>query len=310
VAVTIEQQIAWERKQSRPASIAAVFSAVATLAGAIIVGLTYQNVPRTGVLDVLSLAERPGPIGPMPSLRTPVFQFYSDHASGIIGASVLRALGFIAIGWAVTYLAQAVRFRRPEFPRVAQPLALVGGVICAVGEIMASIGTTTAVNHFLDGNRSVDAAADLGSGALLGAGQLLGRLVGPLVLAVAIAIISLNAMRLGLLTRFVGVLGMITGVLIIFPIGTPIPIVQIVWLMLLAVIFRGAWPEQWGGTPPAWRTGRPEPWPSVAEQREQRLAEQGGGADVEVETVVDANGTARANGPRSGAPKRKRKRRT
>ena len=79
--------------------------------------------------------------------------------------------------------------------------------------------------------------------------------------------VSLNAMRVGLLTRFMGVLGIITGVLQILPFGGPLPVVQCFWMLMLSILFLGRWPS---GNPPAWQTGRAEPWPSSAELRERR----------------------------------------
>ncbi len=60
-------------------------------------------------------------------------------------------------------------------------------------------------------------------------------------------------MRVGLLTRFMGVLGIITGVLQILPFGGPLPVVQCFWMLMLSILFLGRWPS---GNPPAWRTGR------------------------------------------------------
>jgi hypothetical protein len=51
--------------------------------------------------------------------------------------------------------------------------------------------------------------------------------------------------------------------------------VQAFWLLSLGVLFLGIWPGP--GVPPAWRTGKAEPWPSQAELAEQRRAARGGG---------------------------------
>jgi hypothetical protein len=113
-------------------------------------------------------------------------------------------------------------------------------------------------------------------------------------------------MRVGLLTRFMGVLGIITGGLQILPFGGPLPVVQAFWLVILSILFLGRWPT---GTPPAWRTGRAEPWPSSSEQRQkrQRAAEEARGEVVaEPEPEPVAAGAGRSSGP---ARKRKRKRR-
>ena len=126
-------------------------------------------------------------------------------------------------------------------------------------------------------------------------------------LALAIVFVSLNAMRVGLLTRFMGVLGIITGVLQVLPFGGPLPVVQCFWLLMLAVLFSGRWP---GGAPPAWRTGNAEPWPSSAEIREQRAkaAAERRGEPVEPDEPEPEPVTAGPS-PSASARKRKRKRR-
>ena len=40
-----------------------------------------------------------------------------------------------------------------------------------------------------------------------------------------------------------GVLGIITGILLIFPLGSPLPIVQCFWLLALALLYAGRWPN-------------------------------------------------------------------
>ena len=101
----------------------------------------------------------------------------------------------------------------------------------------------------------------------------LGNYLGVLLIAMATVLMSLNAMRVGLLTRFMGYFGIFAGVLVIFPL-VPIPIVEGFWLVALAYLFTGRWPS---GVPPAWRSGQAEPWPSSQELREQRATRGGGG---------------------------------
>ena len=63
--------------------------------------------------------------------------------------------------------------------------------------------------------------------------------------------------------------------------------------------------------PPAWRTGRAEPWPSSAELREQRARARGGerrGEPVE-EPEPEPAAVGGAPSPSASARKRKRKRR-
>ena len=78
----------------------------------------------------------------------------------------------------------------------------------------------------------------------------------------------MNAMRVGLLTRFMGILGVIVGALAVFQLDAP-QVVRGIWLVFLGLLVAGRYP---GGTPPAWETGRAEPWPSQQELRERRDA--------------------------------------
>jgi hypothetical protein len=128
---------------------------------------------------------------------------------------------------------------------------------------------------------------------------------------VSIVLISLNAMRVGLLTRFLGYLGIIAGVLTIIPL-VPIPIVEAYWLFALAYLLSGRWPS---GVPPAWSSGRAERWPSSAELRAARgQAPARGGlfrpppARAPEPTPEPVGAPAPAS-TRSTTPKRKRKRR-
>jgi hypothetical protein len=86
--------------------------------------------------------------------------------------------------------------------------------------------------------------------------------------------IALNAMRAGLLSRFMGILGIFVGILLVIPLG--IPILQLFWFGALGLLLLNRWP---GGRGPAWQTGEAMPWPGAAEQREEierRRAEREG----------------------------------
>jgi hypothetical protein len=86
-------------------------------------------------------------------------------------------------------------------------------------------------------------------------------------------------MRVGLLTRFMGVLGAIGGVLFILPL-TPLPLVQVFWFIAAGALYLGK-SGSGQGMPQAWTTGESVPWPSQQEIREAKLAaraeRQGGG---------------------------------
>jgi hypothetical protein len=282
---------------------------VFTFVGTVWRGLTLSDLPRNGLVESLDRAAQPGPIGELESLKVDTYEVFDEQAAGVLGSSVLVAIGYFAIGWALTYLAVATRARRPSFPKLLVYLPLIAATLQALATVLSAFGTNQAISDFLSGSRTVDAADDVTASGLAVFASLLG-LPGALGVALALVLIGLNAMRVGLLTRFMGVLAIITGALQILPFGGPLPVVQCFWLLLLALLFSGRWP---GGVPPAWRTGNAEPWPTAAEVREQRqrAAAQRRGETYEPPAEEEPEPAAAPAGPSpsSSARKRKRKRR-
>lgn len=309
-AVETEQQLAWERVQRPRAGGAAILAALLTLVASFANGLLLSDRPVVGVLEALERGAQPGPLAEQRSLRVPFYEYVDERAVGLVATSVAQALAYALIAGTLVFLAAATRARRPEFPRLALYLPLVGGILLAVAGVLSTIATTLAVKDFLSGPRSVEAAEDVGRSSFVVTAQLIG-LPGTLGLAIAFVLIALNAMRAGLLTRFMGILGVIVGVLIVIPIGSGLPVVQVFWLLAVGLLLLGRWPRE--GLP-AWRTGRAEPWPSQQEIREARIraqAERRGEAlpDEPAEPAAvavggDDDGEGATNGRR-----RKRKRR-
>lgn len=105
-------------------------------------------------------------------------------------------------------------------------------------------------------DRAEDARDDA-SGASLS--RLLGT-VGGLAFAIGLFYTSLWAMRVGLLTRFWGTLGMAAAV-----VSTFIPaffVILLIWFGALGLLLLGIW---YRGRPPAWATGTAVPWPRPGE---------------------------------------------
>jgi hypothetical protein len=102
-----------------------------------------------------------------------------------------------------------------------------------------------------------------------GVGQLFEQL-GVFGIALAFVLVSMHAMRVGLLTRFMGILGIIVGALMILPLDEP-QLIRTFWLVSLGLLIAGRGRKR----PPAWATGRAQPWPSQQQIREQRLAAAG-----------------------------------
>ncbi len=80
--------------------------------------------------------------------------------------------------------------------------------------------------------------------------------VGVLALVFGMIYTNLWSMRLGLLTRFWGALGMAFGLFLIIPLFPPIPGL-VLWFAVLGLMFLGLWPRS---LPPAWAAGEAVPW--------------------------------------------------
>jgi hypothetical protein len=178
-------------------------------------------------------------------------------------------------------------------------ILVAGAVATVIGVIVGQIALDISVSDFAGARDHTTAAAHdaLQPGAAVAAGFI--AFLGHVALGFGMVLISLNAMRAGLLTRFMGVLGIIAGVFLAFPFF-PVPVVQAFWLIALGVLILGRWPA---GNPPAWETGRAEPWPS-----RQELMEARGTAAPQpaTEPAVDAPAPGTTQHPRSKKKKRRK----
>jgi hypothetical protein len=166
---------------------------------------------------------------------------------------------------------------------------------------------------FANGSDHTNSAAfDVQNAPLVIAGGLIAGL-GALALAVGFLIICLHAMRVGLLTRLMGIVGMFSGATLVVRFLDPPGVIRSFWLVALGLLILGRLPR---GRPPAWSVAEAVPWPTQQEIREQREAarreaegererparRRGGG-------VADDNGapaerTARVPAPRAPQPRR------
>jgi hypothetical protein len=300
VADDREQQLAWEERQRPRAGWSAIVAAVFLLGGFIWWVTLLRDAPQAGYLESLARLGD-GPIGELPSIQVEAMQYTVDNAIGFILSGLLRGLAPVALAYAVTFVAVAIRARRPEFPRLAVYMTIVGAVLYLLGTAGAEIERTIAFNSFLDGPRTVDDARDVISTTTITVALL--AYVGQFVTAAGLLLVSLNAMRTGLLTRFLGILGVVAGVVSVFPQLMPVPLVQAFWLVALGLLLLGR-----GTLPPAWRTGKAEPWPSARESAERRREAEQRRQGIEPEPKPKPKPKPAASAHPS-SKKRKRKRR-
>jgi len=282
--------------------VAAVAAAVLPLAAGIANAVVYNGAPRASLLTSLERAIGAGPIGELPSLHVPLYSFYQDNFALLLGISLLNALGLLATGAVLTFLGRAAKARRPAMQSYVVYLPLVASAIFAASGLVLVVATNLAVSSLLDGPRTVTAVSDWQGGVISGGRWMEG--LARLLLGIGFVFVCINAMRTGLLTRFMGALGIIGGALLVLPLGGPLPIVQAFWLIALAISIGERWT---GAVPPAWSTGRAEPWPSQQEIREAREeeAEAKAGSRPRRPKSGDEAGATRVS--RAGGGKRKRK---
>jgi hypothetical protein len=305
---TPQQQLDWEARHRFRAAFAAAVAALAIFAGQILEQALNAGAPSLPMLDALQKLAEPGSVREQPTAQVPYAEYLRDHAVELMASRVVTAIGYFALAYALTFLAAAIRARRPQFAKWAFYLPVVSGVLFGVAWIAGGAGRLTDANQVIDGDGTIGSVQDLGQA---GVSELAGVLLTPaaLALTVAIVLIALNGMRTGLLTRFMGALGIVVGVFQVIQVGASLPLVQTFWLAGLALLFAGRRP---GGDPPAWRTGLAEPWPSAQQAAEARKAQQEG-ADPPLpdpDPDPDAEAERVPAGAHPAASRRKRKRRT
>jgi hypothetical protein len=271
--MTPEEILEEEAAGRQRAGFAALAAALFTILGVI---LTTVGQPGSSEFDdkVVTVIDAMGRVAagePVPPGRISAFAIkVGEHPVVPIAGAIIYGIGSLAIFFAMAYLFRAARARRPNMPQFALILLAVGAVGFGIGRAVSEVARYLGAHDFVNAADQSNSAA---SDALSPTATLVGQLIwetSALALGFGIAIISLNAMRVGLLTRFMGILGVIVGVAVapILPIDQQ-GIIRVFWLAALGLLILGRLPS---GVPKAWTTGEAEPWPSQQQLREQREA--------------------------------------
>jgi hypothetical protein len=268
--MTPQEALEWEAARRPGAALTAFAAAGLTVLGGVFttVGLPGAHEFDDRILTVVDTMNRAARGQPIPGGRISAYALdVGNHPALPIAGAVLYGLGSLLLFFPMAYLFRAVRARR-GLPQVALVMAAIGAVGFGVGRAVAEVARFVGATGFVDSaDKSNSAAADaLGPTAAL-VGQVVWQ-AGALALGFAFVLICLNAMRVGLLTRFMGVLGMIVGATFVLPIDQQ-GIIRVFWVAALGLLIVGRWPA---GTPKAWTSGEAEPWPTQQQVREQREA--------------------------------------
>ncbi len=261
-ASEIKQQVAFESERRERLAVPAFAGGLLYLLSAIIIASTLKGAPTVGLLQGLAPALS-GVVEPSVSPRAAEVKFISHHSFPLLSGSVLAAIAVAALLLLLLLLLGATRFRRPQTWSGARPLMLFGGVSVAVVSVAHQIVSAIESHNFATGHdftaHAVDQALTKGTANLIV--DYISLLAG-LSLAAGMIVVAINAMRVGLLTRWMGVLGIFTGLLIFLPIGGPeLQIVPAFWMVMIGILFMGKWPNE---EPPAWQSGEARPWPTRA----------------------------------------------
>jgi hypothetical protein len=250
-----------------------------------------------------------------------VLRVADKHASDLHVVAVLEVISIVLTVIALTYLWRAAR-HRADVARVIPVLLIVGGLAVGILNFMSELAVVSAAHEFVknpiphpdlsaitDPHKYRAAVEDLAPKKHaenivrdhFSTGEQLALYFMNLVWGAGLALTSLTAMRTGLLSRFLGVLGMIVGVLYAIPLlGGGGGLLQFIWYVAIGLVISNVWP---GGRGPAWDEGVPVRWPGAAEKR---LAMEGG------PSPAPANGAPppdESDEPSARAQRRKRKKR-
>jgi hypothetical protein len=278
----------WEARWAKPAAAAAVLSVVLSVSAGLYVSSQLDGSPDADhTRELLRLLDA--------------------QSSVFITGAVISGIGGLLLAVVLWYLFHATRARRPELPKAALVLAFVGPVLLAIAGVAVQLDLIDRAGEFVAGGGKSEARADdlvAERPALL---QSIG-LSGALAVAFATVVISQNAMRVGLLNRFLGVLGIVVGAFYVlgtlFPLGGDL--IRLFWLIGLGLVFLGWTP---GGRGETWETGEAAVWSTAAQRRAEVFAEAEAEAEGASSAPVEEEGDAAPAASTRSSRKRKKKRR-
>jgi hypothetical protein len=235
----------------------------------------------------------------------------------VLASQLLQGIGLLLFAAPLLYLFQAAMYRSPSVRRSLAGLTVIGPVLYAIAMILLYVAYDSAASTFLDGAPAGVDINQFAEDALTGTTSYQAfislQLGAALALVFSVVYTSLQAMRVGLLTRFMGTLGMAIGIgFIIFgPVG---PLALGLYILALSLLIAGWWR---GPRPPAWGAGEAIPWLKPGEQppaRDEEAASpedfEGSGRELRAEGADAADADADADPPHidDGGSRRKRKR--
>jgi hypothetical protein len=300
-ASEIREHVDAETERRNRLSVPAFAGGFLYLLSAIVIASTINAAPTVGLLQGLAPAIS-GVASPSVSPRTPWVKFISHRTLALVAGGALAAVALVVLTLILLLLANATQFRRPQSLRATRPLLIIGGVGLAAVSIGHEVISAIETHNFAVGhdhsNHAVEQALVTGT-----ANDLVDyiELLAGLALLVGMIATMVNAIRVGLVPRWMGMVGMLAAVLIFLPdTGAELQVIPAFWIVMMGILFLGRWHS---GDPPAWAAGESRPWPprggAQARVRPAPSAAVAGGAGTVTPAPVQ---------PTTGGSSRKRRR--
>jgi hypothetical protein len=243
--VNRDEQLQWEARWGRPAAIAAFLAGAMQLVSATL----FFPKDRKGIE------------------ATPDFLLSIDEDSGAyLTSAVLNSLSSLLLVGAFLYLFRATLARGGGVPHWFVYLVIGAPILYAVSKVAYAFDAIDIADEFaggepIRGQAGADRATDLTDASPV---VLAIQVAGGVGVAFLFVMLPLRARRVGLMTPFMSILGVVAGALIVLPLGGISSVIQAFWLGAFGALLLGFWP---GGRGPAWESGTAEPWPSAAQRR-------------------------------------------
>ena len=209
--------------------------------------------------------------GTMPKNTIGMFPFYDQHGSIIIAGAAISAISYLAAAVPIVFLMKATTARGGKVPRFAPNITIIAAVLLALGNLVFNINLVQTAHRFVnESGITYQQTKDLFTALQKNPVGIAG-LLGVFGFTFGFVMSSVNAMRVGLLPRFLGYVGVLAGVMPLLlamlgggQTGGLSSVVQTFWLLAVAVIIVGRWRFV---ELEAWTDGQAHPWPTAAQTR-------------------------------------------
>ncbi len=299
----IKAQVARESERRARLGVPVAAGGVLYMLSGIILTTTLRGIPTVGVLQGVAPALR-GEANPAVSPRAGEVQFQSHHSFGLVAGSVLVALAYAAIVIVLLFLLQATRFRYPQLRPAARWLVLVGGSAVAVLSVATQILLAIKTHNFVTGHDFSDHAVEAVTHNGIYTALAYVTPVAGIALAAGMIMAMLGAVRVGLLPRWVAMVGGVSAVLLLLPTAV-LDFVPAFWMVATGILIMERWPS---GDPPAWASGEAIPWPSQAELRAAKEGEGGKKGRASAKAAAKSDVTPEPAQPVKSSSRKRRKR--